>query len=107
MISATTARTMVRKGCKSYLEYVIDTKKEEPSLLDIPIVFDYPVVFSEEFPKLPPQREIEFAIDVVQGTTSASITPYQMARVYHHGELQCSLLKRKMVCFGCVLIIGN
>ena len=26
VISATTARTMVRKGCESYLEYVIDTK---------------------------------------------------------------------------------
>ena len=30
---------------------------------------------------MPPYREIEFAIDVVQGATSASITPYQMALV--------------------------
>ena len=29
MISATTARTMVRKGCEAYLAYVIDTKKAE------------------------------------------------------------------------------
>ena len=29
------------------------------------------------------------------------------ASQYHHGELQCSLLRRKMVHFGCVLIIGN
>ena len=28
---------------------------------------------------MPPQREIEFAIDVVQGATPASITSYQMA----------------------------
>ena len=49
------------------------------SLLDIPTVCDYPVVFSEEFPGLPPQREIEFAINVVQGATPASITPYRMA----------------------------
>ena len=27
---------------------------------------------------MPPQREIEFAIDVVQGSTPASITPYRM-----------------------------
>ena len=42
VISATTARTMVRKGCEAYLVYVIDTKKAEPILSDIPIVCDYP-----------------------------------------------------------------
>ena len=65
MISATTTRTMVRKGCEAYLAYVIDTKKAKPSLSDIPTVSDYPDVFPKEFPGLPPHREIEFAIDVV------------------------------------------
>ena len=32
-----------------------------------------------ELSGLPPQREIEFAIDVIPGATSASITPYRMA----------------------------
>ena len=44
VIFATPARTMVRKGCEAYLAYVIDTKKAEPSLLDIPIISDYPDV---------------------------------------------------------------
>ena len=81
MISATTARMMVRKECESYLAYVIDTKKVEPSLSDIPKVSDYLDVFPKELPGLPPQREIEFAIDVVQGATLASITLYRMAPV--------------------------
>ena len=81
VISATIVRTMVRKGCEVYLAYVIDTKKAEPSLSDIPIVSDYPDVFPEELPRLPPQREIEFAINVVQGAAPASITPYRMASV--------------------------
>ena len=54
VISVATTRTMVRKGCKAYLAYVIDTKKVEPSLSNIPIVCDYPDVFQEEFPGLPP-----------------------------------------------------
>ena len=54
VISATTARTMVRKGCEAYLAYVIDTKREKSSLLDIPTVCDYPDVFPEELPGLPP-----------------------------------------------------
>ena len=81
VISAATARTMDRKGCEAYLAYVIDTKKAEPSLLDIPTVSDYPDVFPEELPGLPPHREIEFSIDVVPGATPASITSYRMAPV--------------------------
>ena len=48
VISAVIARTMVRKGCEAYLAYVIDTKKVEPSLSDIPTVYYYPYVFPEE-----------------------------------------------------------
>ena len=54
VISAATARTMVRKGYEAYLAYVIDTKKAEPSLSDIPTISDYPYVFPEELTGLPP-----------------------------------------------------
>ena len=54
VISAASARRMVRKGCEAYLAYVIDTKKAEPSLLDTPIVCDYLDVFTKELPRLPP-----------------------------------------------------
>ena len=54
VISTTIARMMVRMGCEAYLAYVIDTKKAQPSLSDIPVIIDYLDVFSEEFPRLPP-----------------------------------------------------
>ena len=79
VISAATARKMVRKGCEAYLAYVIDMVKERPSVSNIPTVSDFPDLFPEELPGLPPQREIEFAIDVVPGAILASITPYRMA----------------------------
>ena len=81
VIFVATSRTMVRKGCESYLAYVIDTKKVEPSLSNIPTVCDYSDVFLEELPRLPTQREIDFAIDVVPSATPVSITPYRMAPV--------------------------
>ena len=58
---------------------MIDTVKARPSVSDIPTVSDFPDMFPEELPGLPPHREIRFAIDVVPGATSASITPYRMA----------------------------
>ena len=79
VISAATARTMVRKGYEAYLAYVIDTVKARPSVSDILTVSDFPDVFPEELPGSPPHREIEFAIDVVPGATPTSITPYRMA----------------------------
>ena len=79
VISAATARTMVRKGCEVYLAYMIDTVKARPSVFDIPTVSDLPDVFPKELPGLPPHREIEFAIDVVPGATPTSITPYRMS----------------------------
>ena len=81
VISVATARMMVRKGCEAYLVYVVDTEKAEPSTSDIPTCCDYPDVFPEELPGLPPRREIEFAIDVVPSAASASITLYRMAPV--------------------------
>ena len=58
---------------------MIDTVKARSSVSDIPTVSDFPDLFPEELPGLPPQREIEFSIDVVPGATPASITPYRMA----------------------------
>ena len=60
---------------------MIETEKVRPSVSDIPIVSDFSNVFPEEMSGLPPQREIEFAIDVVPGATPTSITPYRMALV--------------------------
>ena len=81
VISAATTRKMVQKGCEAYLAYVIDTVKARPNVSDISTVSDFPDVFPEELPGLPPPREIEFAIDVVPSATPASITPYRMAPV--------------------------
>ena len=54
VISVATTRKMVRKGCEAYLAYVIDTVKARPSVSDIPTVSDFPDVFPEELPGLPP-----------------------------------------------------
>ena len=54
MISAAIERKMVRKGCEAYLAYVIDTVKSRSSVSDIPTVSDFPDVFPEELPGLPP-----------------------------------------------------
>jgi hypothetical protein len=48
------------------------------STLDIRIVSEYPDVFSEELPGMPPDCEIEFVIELVPGTAPIFKRPYRM-----------------------------
>ncbi|KAG8493129.1 hypothetical protein CXB51_010631 [Gossypium anomalum] len=73
------AQRHVRKGCEAYLAYVLNTKVSKLKIEYVPIVCEYPDVFLEEFPRLPPIREVKFTIDLVLGTSSISIAPYRMA----------------------------
>ncbi|XP_070049569.1 uncharacterized protein [Nicotiana tomentosiformis] len=79
IISAVLARKMICQGCDAYLSHIVDTELGSPSLKDIPTVCDFPDVFPDALPGLPPERKIEFPIELVPGTTSISINPYRMS----------------------------
>ncbi|GJY40110.1 putative nucleotidyltransferase, ribonuclease H [Tanacetum coccineum] len=48
---------------------LMSTKANEPTLSDIPIVCDFEDVFSNDLSGLPPQRQVEFCIDLIPGAT--------------------------------------
>jgi hypothetical protein len=50
----------------------------ELPLKKIPVVYDYANVFPDELPGMPPDRDIEFAIELQPGTTPISKRPYRM-----------------------------
>ena len=79
LISAITARKMLRRGCQGYLAVVRNVETDKGAVDRVPVVCEFSDVFPEEFPGLSPDREIEFCIDVVPGTNPISIPPYRMA----------------------------
>ena len=79
MVSALTARRMMRKGCEAFLAYVIDAEKQGQKLDSLTVVNEFIDVFPEDLLGLPPDREIEFSIDLQPGTTPISQSPYRMA----------------------------
>ena len=81
LISAMSVFKMIRKGCEAYLAHVVDTNTSPTKLEDIPIVREFPDVFPDDLPGMPPDRDIEFTIDTIPGTTPISIPPYRMAPV--------------------------
>jgi len=46
---------------------------------DIPIVNEYLDVFPSDITSLPPEREVEFSIDLIPGAEPVSIEPYRMS----------------------------
>ncbi|KAJ9189955.1 hypothetical protein P3X46_001199, partial [Hevea brasiliensis] len=75
LVSAISARKMLRRGCQGYLALVRDTSVEGVNKENVPVVREFMDVFPEELPGLPLERGIEFCIDVVPGTNPISMPP--------------------------------
>ncbi|GAU39338.1 hypothetical protein TSUD_60890 [Trifolium subterraneum] len=65
--------------CFSIMFTISSESSLSPS--DIPIVREYLDVFPEEINSLPPEREIEFSIDLVPGSQPISVAPYRMSPI--------------------------
>ncbi|KAA3480724.1 Gag-Pol polyprotein [Gossypium australe] len=84
----TQSSEMCGKGCEAYLACILDTKVYESKIESVPIVYEFPHVFLEELPGLPLIREVEFAIELVPGTSLISIALYRMAPTELKAQLQ-------------------
>ncbi|GKG55161.1 hypothetical protein Tco_0563148, partial [Tanacetum coccineum] len=73
----------MQKGCPIFLAHItateVEDKSEKRRLEDVPIVRDFPDVFPEDLPGLPPTRQVEFQIDLVPGVAPVARTPYRLA----------------------------
>jgi hypothetical protein len=49
-----------------------------PTLDQVPIACEYPDVFPDELPGMPPDRDIEFIIELIPGTGPIAQRPYRM-----------------------------
>ncbi|XP_031127531.1 uncharacterized protein LOC116029624 [Ipomoea triloba] len=72
-------RKYAHQGCEVYLCLVQDAEMEELEINQIPVVREFPDVFPEDLTEMPPEREVEFTIDLAPGTAPISKAPYRMA----------------------------
>ncbi|XP_071927217.1 uncharacterized protein [Coffea arabica] len=79
MISGIQARKMLSKRAQDFLAFLINAPSDQVKLEDVPVVREFLDIFSEELRTLPPEREVEFKIDLMPGTAPISKTPYRMA----------------------------
>ena len=69
----------MQHGCKAYLTCVTDTRREVTRIQDVPVVREFPDVFSEDLPGVPPEREVEFGIELIPGAKPVARAPYSLA----------------------------
>ncbi|GJT78430.1 putative reverse transcriptase domain-containing protein [Tanacetum coccineum] len=83
IISCTKAQEYLAKGCHVFLANITATKDEDKSkgkrLEDVPVVREFPEVFPEDLPGIPPTRQVEFRIDLVPGVAPVARAPYRLA----------------------------
>ena len=53
--------------------------EKDVQIVDIPVVRDFTDVFPEKLPGLPPEREVDFEINLVPDAEPISKAPYRMA----------------------------
>nr|GEV53874.1 putative reverse transcriptase domain-containing protein [Tanacetum cinerariifolium] len=58
---------------------VMEKKSDEKRLDNIPVVREFPDVFLEELPGLPPVRQVEFQIDLTPRAAPVARAPYRLA----------------------------
>ncbi|GKA10235.1 putative reverse transcriptase domain-containing protein [Tanacetum coccineum] len=83
IISCTKTLKYMEKGFPIFLAHItakeVEDKSKEKRLEDVPIVRDFPDVFPEDLPGLPPTRQVEFQIDLVPGAAPVARAPYRLA----------------------------
>ncbi|GKA90192.1 putative reverse transcriptase domain-containing protein [Tanacetum coccineum] len=80
IISCTKTQKYIKRGCSIFLAQVVkketEDKSKEKRLED---VRDFPKVFPEDLPGLPPTQQVEFQIDLVPGAAPVARAPYRLA----------------------------
>jgi hypothetical protein len=73
------AKKLIIGGEQAFFMFVVAPAKEEKDLQDIPVVQEYPDVFSIDYSGLLPQWEVEFGIECVPSINPISKTLYRIA----------------------------
>ncbi|GJT37638.1 putative reverse transcriptase domain-containing protein [Tanacetum coccineum] len=82
VISSIRTQKYIDQGCQVFLIQMMKEEKTEISerrIEDVPVVRDFPKVFPEDLPGLPPTRQVEFHIELTPGATPVARAPYHLA----------------------------
>ncbi|XP_073304547.1 uncharacterized protein [Primulina huaijiensis] len=108
IISCMCATKLMKRGCKTFLACVTSSPiPDSQKLEDVEVVRDFHCIFPEDVSDIPPDREVEFSIELMPGTVPISKALYRLAPA-EMKELndQIQELLDKGVLFALVVLVG-
>ncbi|GKB16558.1 putative reverse transcriptase domain-containing protein [Tanacetum coccineum] len=69
----------IEMGCHLFIAHVTKKEPQEKHLEDVPIICDFPEVFPNDLPGLPPPRQVEFRIELMPGAAPVARASYCLA----------------------------
>nr|GEU96545.1 reverse transcriptase domain-containing protein [Tanacetum cinerariifolium] len=92
VISCSKAQKYMAKGCQIFLAQISTKNEEDKSegkqLKDVPVVRDFPEVFPEDLPGVPPARPVEFQIDLIPRSRPCSSSTISIGSVQNEGVIR-------------------
>ncbi|GJZ76573.1 putative reverse transcriptase domain-containing protein [Tanacetum coccineum] len=82
VISSIRTQKYIDQGCQVFLIQMMKEEKietPERRIEDVPVVRDFPKVFPEDLPGLPPTCQVEFHIELIPGAAPVARAPYRLA----------------------------
>ena len=75
------ALRLMDKSSSRFLALVRNVEAKVPSLDQVPMAMEFPDVFPNKLPIIPPEKEIEFCVYLIPNTQPRSIPPYYIGPV--------------------------
>ncbi|GJW14938.1 hypothetical protein Tco_0019071 [Tanacetum coccineum] len=79
IISCIKASKYIERGHQLFVAHVTKKEPKEKRLKDVPVIQDFPEVFPDDLPGLPPPWQVEFKIELVPGAAPVARAPYRLA----------------------------
>nr|GEY90658.1 hypothetical protein [Tanacetum cinerariifolium] len=79
VISCIKARKYIERGSQLFLAQVTETEPAKKQPQDVPVICNFPEVFPDDLPGLPPPRQVEFKIKLIPGAAPVTRMPYRLA----------------------------
>nr|GFA97500.1 hypothetical protein [Tanacetum cinerariifolium] len=83
VISCIKARKYIERGSQLFLAQVTESEPAKKQLQDVPVICNFPEVFPDDLPGLPPPRQVEFKIELIPGAA-----PVARSSVYSKIDLR-------------------
>ncbi|XP_050903116.1 uncharacterized protein LOC127115681, partial [Lathyrus oleraceus] len=92
-------RKLMKEGAQMFSLMATLSVESKAKIEELLVVKEFPEVFPDEIPSVPPEREVEFTIDLVPGTRPISMAPYRMSasELYELKKQLEDLLEKKFI----------